>query len=645
MPHTAEVEPTDAPAPGPLPALPAAGPVPLGYAGLTTPLPRFRRFLRNLYDLGPLFPWPSVPTLVLFVACAGAAYWLSHRPQPWRLVRSYAVPPSNGHFPNLHYLPRADALVSSNATGGLSLWRPWTGEDLSATVPPPAALPPNPPPGLKGQSWRVTASADESKLLAKSDLGEFLWDARNGGFLADLSTYLGPGAAKRPGFSLGGLSPDGSRLCVVNDKDELLLYDITAPAGRLLARRQLTRPPYPLHNPPGTPSVVEPRSHLRFSPDGKHVLLVGDTMLWLGDAEMLEPRVVLRQYASPTDAAFLDGGRRLLLGVGGPDDPHEVRLYDTASGVILRRWPALQDLSALNVSPDGRHAVATSGYDVPALVIDLSDGAAPAARLPHGNWLYWPPAFFPDGRRVVLTDAWRKSPGVYDLATGRHVANLHPTAPAAEFGRPIVSPDGRFVALFSPRTSLDVYEQVGRESAWGVIASPRLWALVACVVLLVASLCRDAWAARRRRGRTVRMPRPRAALAALLAASGAGAVLCPFVWLALGMTTDRDLDVWWFDDGWLVWLLVLYLPAGMGLIAGSRLWSVLLVVLLPASAAVALWLIPQAAEFATRPVRIGDRMWLINPSWMIAFWVSWAALGLAGLLALAGRPVRSSAGG
>ena len=75
MSHTAQVEATDAPAPGPdpVPALPVVGPVPLGYAGLTTPLPRFRRLLRNLYELGPLFPRPSVLTLVLFVACAGAA--------------------------------------------------------------------------------------------------------------------------------------------------------------------------------------------------------------------------------------------------------------------------------------------------------------------------------------------------------------------------------------------------------------------------------------------------------------------------------------------------------------------------------------------------------------------------------------------
>ena len=196
-----------------------------------------------------------------------------------------------------------------------------------------------------------------------------------------------------------------------------------------------------------------------------------------------------------------------------------------------------------------------------------------------------------------------------------------------------------------PVVVVDVYEHVGRESPWGVFMSPRFWALVACVVLLVASLCRDSRGSRRRRGRSAPLPRPRAALAALLTASGAAALLCPFVWVALGMTTDRDLDVWWFDDGWLVWLLLLYLPAGLGLIAGSRLWSALLVVLLPASAALALWLTPEAAESALRPERVFDRTWMVNPAWVIARRVTWAALGLAGLLALAGRPVRSGAGG
>ena len=162
MSHTAEVETTDAPAPAPVPALPVAGPVPLDYAGKFTQIPWFRRVLRGLYDLGPLFPRPSLLTLALCIACAGAALYLARRPEPWRLVRSVGVAQGNGLYPAAHYLSERDAVASSNSAGGLRVWRPWTDEVLLETQPPPAALPPNRAPGPRGESWWVTASADES---------------------------------------------------------------------------------------------------------------------------------------------------------------------------------------------------------------------------------------------------------------------------------------------------------------------------------------------------------------------------------------------------------------------------------------------------------------------------------------------------
>ena len=497
MPHTAEVGATDAPAPATVPALPVAGPVPLDYAGTLTPLPWFRRILRNLYDLGPLFPRPSLVTLALFIACAAATFYLARGPEPWRLVRSVGVGRANGPFPNTHYLPGRDAIVLANGDGGLRLWRPWTDEVLLDTRPPPAALPPNPLPGLKGQSWWVAASADESRLLATSDLGTFVWDARTGRLVAELNaTYLGPDAARRPYLSLGGLSPDGSRLCVVNDKGELLLYYVWSARAQavLLAKHQL--PPLPKWF---GRLVTEPTCHVRFSPDGRHVLVFRDTHLWVGHAATLQQAHSFdTPYSGPHDVAFLRGGGRMLLLFHGFGDAQEVRLYDLRSGQVLRRWPMPDDPTSVTVSPDESRAV-VNVLGRGALVLDLNDelDAAPT-RAPMASWLLSAPAFFPDNRRVALTDVWQDQPGVVDLATGRHVANLRvPRNVGARAAVP--SPDGRQLAVVSA-LGIHVFENVKPDSAWGVLAEGRFWALAACVALLVASLCRDALRSRRRRG-------------------------------------------------------------------------------------------------------------------------------------------------
>lgn len=590
----------------PVPVQPADAPLPLEYAGARTPRPPlWRRVLRGLYDLGPVFPKPSLLTLALFLACFPATYWLAHRPQAWRIVSSTPVGQANGPFPNIHYLPQRNAVVSANGVRGLRVWRPWADELLLNTEPPPAALPPNPLPGRQAQSWWVTASDDESKLLAKSDLGTYLWDARTGRLLADLSTYLAPEGAKRHDFSLGALSPDGSRLCVVNDKDELLLYDVTGAASRLLARRQLTRPPNIFNFV--TPS---PRYHIRFSPDGRRVLATSDTLLRLGDADTLEPQQSWEvPYSTSGDVVFLRDGRRMLTLIHGRGGAQEVRLYDLESGAVLRSWKATDDPFELAVSPDERCAV-LGVMGQAAMILNLADDApdAFAGRAPSAEWMYSRPQFFPDGRRVVMCGLSRGDPGVIDLATGRHVATLDLTP----------DPGGRYVTILPggkrlfvvTGTQLHVIEHVGRESALGMFATVPFWALALCVGLLVASLCRDALRSRRRRGRAP-IGRSRAILAGALAAAGGAALICPFVWFALGSRVWFSSYTWWEDDGWLVWLFVLYGLGALGLLAGSRVWTVLLALALAASVKLGPWLASTSGDFALHPERVFDRMWMI----------------------------------
>lgn len=636
----------------PVPPRSPDAPLALDYAPPRS-FPRWtvRAIVRRVLDLGPLFPLPSVWSFVLVMMCPVATVWLAQRPEPWRLVRSVGLGQTNGSFSNAHHLPRTDSIASMNGDGSLRVWRPWADEPAVNMEIPAAALPPNPPPGRKGQVWWVTASADESKLLGKSELGTYLWDARSGKLLGELNgASLGPDGAKRPHLSLGGLSPDGTRLCVVNDADEVLLYDVSGPGAKLLAKRLLFQRPPPGPPPttpmPPPPPPVDPIYHVRFTPDGRHILVQRNEpfnlvwgnkpFTWLGDAATLEPRLSWwPPYTQPQDVMFLRGGDRMLALFHGYGDAQEVRLYDLPTSRVLARWPAPDDPTALAVSPDEKRAFVGVSSQA-AMILNLEGGGAGrvARRLPVADWLHSAPVVLPDNRRVVVSNLWHRRTGIIDIATGRHVANLG--VPDDPGGRRVVpfAPDGRRLAV-QTGTRLHVFEQVGKESAWGVFAESRFWLLALCVGLLAGSLWRDALRSRTRRGRHEKPPRRRVTLAAALVVCGGAALVCPFVWLTFGAWILGDPYTWWFDDGWLVWLFLLYLPAGLGLLAGSRLWTAFLFLLLPSSIGAALWLLPRTGWFAEQPERIFDRMWMLPPALVAALQLIWAAGALAGLLALA----------
>jgi len=621
-------------------APPRTAPVPLEYAGRLPPRwPKLSQIWGRIRDLGPLFPRPSLLTLGLFLACVGASYWLYRARDPWRLLNSHWVGQTNGHQPNVQYLRGVDAVASPNSAGGLRIWRPWTKdrEVLLNTEAPPITLPPNPPPGRKGELWWVRSSADESKLLVRSgELGDFIFDARTGRCLAELASYLGLEAAKQPYLTLGDLSPDGSRLCVLNDKHELLLYDITGPKGRLLAQRQMQPLPVPNAN-----SWETPRFRIRFSPDGKAVTLTSEGTLWLGDAETLEERLTVPStFCWYVDLAFIRDGSQFLTIVRAAGDD-QVRLYETATGKLLRKWQMPGDPSGIVVSPGEERALVALSHQASA-VIDLAQDSDVATRRAAGAaFVNAPPPFFPDGRRAILVSesVW-EYPTLVDTVTGRHLGTFYP--PGLDWFGPhvIVAADGRHVA-FVGRNQLHVYEQVRADSAWGVLVTWPFWTLTLCVALFVASAARDALNTRRRWGRTRRLPRRRVALIAVLLALGGTGVLTAFT------CTARALRVWWgwgvffnqicrwFDDdnAWIASAFALYLLAALGLLMGSRAWTALLALTLLVSTGCALWF-AWTVESVHQPVRVFDRMWVMSPAVRTWLHAGWAALALVGLAAL-----------
>jgi WD40 repeat protein len=609
-------------------------PLALDYAHRLPPrFPKLHALWRGFIELGPVFPWPSILTLALLFLPAGAAWWLTYRPQPWHLITSYNTSQTNGQYPSLLYLRKLDAIASSDGNGGLKIWRPFTGETLFTTELPPAALPPNRPPGRSGDYWQLTASADESKILAKCDLGDFIWDAQTGQLIGQLSTtWLGPEFGKLPFSNLGALSPDGSRLAVVNEAQDLLLYDISHSAKpKLVAKRHLNRPTRP--NDP-TPDLLT--FGVFFNPTGTHILVLTDTMFWIGDTQTLAQRAYLTpDFCSPTesDFKFLHGGDRLLIANRGFD----VRLYDLATMKILRHWPMPHNPSRIAVSPDERHAFVGQSEQA-SLVLDLEDDTGRIERLaPPQQWFFAQPEFFPDNRRIVVSEVWQYLTGVIDMQTGRQVA-LIPNPPRDWVSRQtLISRDGNKIALMGQR-QVHVYQQVGGESALGIAATLPFWALVLSMLLLAASLSRDALRTCRRWGRTATsLSRRRAVLAALMIAAGALAMVTPVVWVVVEWK-GLDKELWWFEAGWLVWLTIFHLFAGLGLLMKSRAWTIVTALLMLADIVVASYFARYWPGFPLHPTRIFDRMWLLPARGVLVATLIWATLAAAALLSL--LPIR-----
>jgi DNA-binding beta-propeller fold protein YncE len=327
-------------------------------------------------------------------------------------------------------------------------------------------------------TW-VTASADESKVLARSENCLYLWDSASGRLSAQISTagatapgpdrHLGEGPGL-PRHSFPAISPDGSRLCIFNYASELRVYDITAPPGRLLAGRRVVL------NFPSNVSLDVASYFLRFSPDAKHVLLVGNATISAGDAETLRPNLDLKpKYCLPRDVVFVHGGDQLLVTSHGYGfGKRGVHLYDLATGQLLRQWPTefFQELATTAVSSDGRRAfvAASDSGGNRGVVLDPNAPGDTVAVVPGGNWST-NATFFPDNRRLVASEQWPGyypgyyyGTGIIDAATRRHVATLYPTAQVCQV---IVSGDGTHVGLVLRNGTMDLYRHVGRDSALG----------------------------------------------------------------------------------------------------------------------------------------------------------------------------------
>ncbi|NWF71169.1 MAG: WD40 repeat domain-containing protein [Chloroflexi bacterium] len=159
-----------------------------------------------------------------------------------------------------------------------------------------------------------------------------------------------------------------------------------------------------------------------FSPDGVFIVTAGATTRGFG-AQMRETRSgrLLREFTGHTaivwSVAFSPDGRYLLTGSEDArrGEDNSARLWDAASGLLIRRFDHEAGVRSVAFAPDGAHIVTGDALGVVRLW-ETESGAETQRYDGHSN-LISGLAFSPDGRSL-LTGSWDLSARLWDAASG-----------------------------------------------------------------------------------------------------------------------------------------------------------------------------------------------------------------------------------
>jgi hypothetical protein len=603
-----------------------AGPLVLDYH---TPRPRrWPGALRILQRLGPWWPTPSLLSIALIVLLAAAVFALSRTGQNWRAGRSRVLGlRSSGLFGRSSTfipLPRHHAIFCADPTGQLIVWRPWDDVTLlHITV-------------TTGTVQRLAVSADESRLLAAGNSGLLLWDA-NGALVHQLTggrtPYLTEADGTEPHISIAALSSDGTRLAALDFEGRLTLWDLTGPTGKCLARRQLfdSWGPYAL---------------LDFAPDDRHILAIDPNQsTWLLNANWLASSVqAKRSYFGGSISKWMDGGRRLV-SAEGPFNGSNVcvlTIRDCDTGEFHAEWPLQAILpSAVRVSEDDHHiAVASSFFNQGACVDLTTTPPTLRQRLPleFGDW--GDMQFFADNRRAVVSSWESGHPAIVDLVTGRHLGTLPiPPPPSGGVWNPypptlelMISPDDQHIAARLGNGSVQMFDRVGPDSAWGAAGSPIFLLVAVLLAMLLVSLWRDAV-----RGSVFPSTAGRHRVSAGMVILSWPALLFLCGSTAVWFAPDADHHWYWWNRHWLVVMFALWLPAGLGVRGVSPLWNALAKLLLFVCAGICVLMALGAHAYCSQPFILLDRVVML-PAVPVATLCVAGAITSTMLLRQHGRP-------
>ncbi len=210
------------------------------------------------------------------------------------------------------------------------------------------------------------------------------------------------------------LSPDGKLVaCGTNmyggANHELVILDVSN--GKPLHQMRLHKPQMEYLNL----SVLD----LQFSPDSKQLLVTtNEEMVFVFDpvsGKQLRYFQVRVGSHSGTSAAWLPDGKRILLGSSSG-----AALVDTTTGKILKKYSNLARAEILDISADGRYAVASNRSDI--AVFDVVSGKV-LSTLKNVN-LVTGVVIAANAPLVACTDVSHKFVTLYNAKTGAQLKRV-----------------------------------------------------------------------------------------------------------------------------------------------------------------------------------------------------------------------------